>query len=408
MNISSVREYKYFIASTSANKFHTKLLTDDTLEQLTKNDYSVYEYILDNIKQEDVPKTITKDMIDFIYFSEININSCLILVQYKKLYYLIKDIITNSQTEEIKSIIKISDNFIKITNELSNKDKKLLNIISYDKFKKIKFNYEKANYIPFKENNLYPFDIIYDTEEEIITILDKYISNEKTDSMVFVNMFVLTNNILENIKVYPNIKKLLICNNIRITKFNFIKNFPNLESISLWDMPQIKNENVLIISDTLTEIQFHHCSINLEIFKYLNNMNFKKIVINQSKFTCNINKHQNLLSDEDWANLNYNNLNEIYINSKDLTLETMDYVIRTFKKLNLFVINDIMFDTFKRNTKSGCEPEEIVIQSAFVKENNLTYNRDVKFLNLNKPQEMYSDAFINKMLELGKFKKPTN
>lgn len=304
MNISSVREYKYFIASTSANKFHTKLLTDDTLEQLTKNDYSVYEYILDNIKQEDVPKTITKDMIDFIYFSEININSCLILVQYKKLYYLIKDIITNSQTEEIKSIIKISDNFIKITNELSNKDKKLLNIISYDKFKKIKFNYEKANYIPFKENNLYPFDIIYDTEEEIITILDKYISNEKTDSMVFVNMFVLTNNILENIKVYPNIKKLLICNNIRITKFNFIKNFPNLESISLWDMPQIKNENVLIISDTLTEIQFHHCSINLEIFKYLNNMNFKKIVINQSKFTCNINKHQNLLSDEDWANLN--------------------------------------------------------------------------------------------------------
>jgi hypothetical protein len=415
----SIREYKYYVATVGPNKYHINLLTNNTMADLTSEEHTKHEYkylfntqikedpkvIIHKDSEEEVPQIITKNMIDFIYFSEFNINECLLLVQHKKYYYLIHDTFNENTKANKKEIlisrITIADNFMKIMNELSNKARKTLGILSYIKFKTGKFKYEKHGHIPFNIKSLYPFDLIYENKQEIIDLLNKQIMAENSDILILTNMFIINNEIMEKLNKNEKIKTILICNNINITSFNFLQNFPNIEKLSLWDMPQIKDESVMIIADKLEEIQFHHCSISLLIFKYLNNLNLKKIIINSQKFKCHFNKCEMIINE--WNELNYDHLTDLYINSADLTLECINEFIKRFVNLTHLILHNNVLENVKKNVKTGYEKETILFQSATNKENNLLLNRDIKFTGLNKQISMYSDEFIAKMQQLGKF-----
>jgi hypothetical protein len=315
--------------------------------------YTQFDDIFKDIKDKDID--FTKENITYIYFFFCkSITEIITLFKIKEKTYLYIKFNLNIKLVEI-------DNLSDIKNYLSNTQMKLVGI-QKDKFNK---DYKKTIQSQGQSQNQNTHNSLNaSNSKNVLNLTNNYTIND----------LELKTTISESL-----IEEIILNNNIHIKGFEWITNFPFVKCLTIHNFYQLTNESMdYIIKNCqhLEIINVHNCpNINIRILLSIYRSNkIKKILLNDKKLWCQIDMNKPFISDEEWRNLYNETITDIVINSEQLNLDIIDYIIKCTHNLSTFTMSQNIYNLSLKNLLQGSDKNRFI---TFLEWNSIVLNKTI-------------------------------
>jgi len=180
---------------------------------------------------------------------------------------------------------------------------------------------------------------------------------KQTDLLDLVGCFWVTEDAFE--WRLPKITTLTLNQNFRIMNFDWLTEIlPNLREINLINMASLTVEAVEVIClavPGLREFSLHYCPrVNIRVLLNLLRLEgIDKIVLNQIDLVCQTNAYSGLVGPDEWAEVAYSPVTKLLINSTNLSLDVVDYLMPICHNLERLVVHPVIAKNLKENIKEN-------------------------------------------------------
>ena len=168
--------------------------------------------------------------------------------------------------------------------------------------------------------------------------------------------------------LHPGIKTIVMCQNVNINSYEWIKSFPNAKILSIWYSNTLSErviKEIVSYLPKLESLEFHscfnitgRCLIHISKLKLLN-----KLIIDYPRISCSQNIFSTIISPKDWEQIDNSSLELLMINTDNLTMNFVHYITKSFKNLSRFMMSQAVLQNVHTNMYSGFEKESIIFQS---------------------------------------------
>jgi len=243
--------------------------------------------------------------------------------------------------------------------------------------------------------------------DQYILLLDKYI-DQMGDTLNLIHNFSVTSEKLNRITEHNNIKQLILHQNFQINDFMWLRNFPKIKLINLFYNHQIEQkhfEQIVQMLPDLETVNIHYCSrINIRILLPLLKLrNLRKLAIEDSQFWCQKSVHELFILPHEWNNIFCPSLQKMAINSCNLTLDVIDYLLTSCPNINQIIVDKDVLKSLSKNINGGLDKSETIVFNSWQNPNKgFTVQKKVFFKNLLKDtynSQMFSDSMLKKIRE---------
>jgi hypothetical protein len=340
---------------------------------------------------------LRQDNLQYVYFAHFDNNRVTTLVQDDTTYYLID----NEQLEEpqgIRSVIYCGSSLSKVLENVTGARKKAIGLKPRDKAKlsaKQQRALKGVTYIDF-------INVPKATQK---TLWAQYIA-QHTDSRLDLSGFtMLEPDILETLPLHY--RELVLYQNNKINSFTWLRRFTGLKTLSIWFNNSIQDADISTIREAtplLEVFEAHSCmSLTGRILLPLSTMPMlNKLVINNTGCLWQEKSYETVISDQEWETLNNANLQILLIDSYNLTLDVIAFILRGFKALQNFIMCPQILEKLEKNSGSGYLDEVVMFHSAENLQQCFSRRRDIRVFDLvrNKCGNTFSDSMLQKIREL--------
>jgi hypothetical protein len=248
-----------------------------------------------------------------------------------------------------------------------------------------------------------------DGDVKYLTILKRFVASasQTNGQLNFTHNYTLRAKYLSmlNMAETKNVTSLSINQNFLIDDYAWLAKFPTVRALSFWynhrlDLPLV--QQICQMMPQLEVINFHGCCcINLRILLPLLKLrNLVKIAVDDPMFWCQKGIHELFILPEEWKTLHSDSLEKIAINSDNLTLDVIDYIIGVCPKLQQFIISDKLLPMISRNATSGYQPNIVSFHSWDSPNKGLQFHRNIRFKGMFKDTynaQMFSESMLRQI-----------
>ena len=228
---------------------------------------------------------------------------------------------------------------------------------------------------------------------------------------------------LNRLQECNNVKAIVLNQNNQLTKFDWLGKFPNLEELHI--------DACQVISQEEMEDICKHCK-NLRVFEarscmYMNIRiliplfrlrKLQQISILDPYFLCQESAIKPVILHDEWKLMKCDSLSGIIIDSENISLDVMDYIIECCGNIQTFIIDEKVLQMVNQNVDGGltkdfvifssiqeCEKQKTALVSPIDgtplpqnRTKGLKVYRQIKFKNMYKDRKsMFSDAMLRKI-----------
>lgn len=315
----------------------------------------------------------------------------------------VENIVPLPKIEAIQSNIYHLDKITQLKVCTTKKERKAIglrdNEWSIDKLKKVqRVELMRLSYMDF---------IHIKSEDEYINVLNQYI-DQCGETLNLTHNYSITPNLLSKVRKHDEVKQLIIYQNFQLDNFQWLKNFPNIKLINLFYAHQIEQKHFEQIVDILPNIEvfnIHFCTrINLRILIPLMKLrHLEKIAIDDPQFWCQRGIHELFILPDEWKGIYCPSLQKIAINSYNLTMDVIDYLLTSCPNITQFIVDEKVMKLVSENIESGYEKDDILVFNSWQNPNKgFQIHKKVSFKNLLKDTyntQMFSESMLKKIKE---------
>jgi hypothetical protein len=316
----------------------------------------------------------------------------------------VDDIAPMPQIESIVSKLIHIDNIKNLTSCLSRKERKIIGIQdnSWLNGQLKKHQQDELQQVSF-------LDFIHlQTEEQYVSLLNQYI-NQSGETLNLTHNYSVTSSLLNQVIPNPNIKQLIMNQNFQITDFQWLQKFPNLKLLNFFynhQMEQVHFEQIVEVVPHLQVINIHFCvRINIRILLPLLKLReLEKIAIEDTQFWCQKGVHELFITPSEWKNIFCPSLHKVAINSHNLTLDVIDYLLLACPNVQLLTVDEEVLKSINKNVESGCDQDDPIVFNAWQNpQKGVKVYKKINFKNLmknNYNSQMFSNSMLKKIKDI--------
>ena len=313
----------------------------------------------------------------------------------------VNDVPDLQQLQSIKSAIYYLENIKYALKCLTTKEQKLIGIKKWLSGKvstKIRDQANVVNYLDF---------LNIENKELYLKLLNKFISAGGR-LLDLTHNYSLTHELLNQVEINHDIQELALQQNMNINDFEWLNKFPNLKLINIWNCQQIKQEQLEQICSLKPDIEVLNihlcCRLNLRaLIPILRLKKLSKLCIDDSHFYCQIGIRELFIMPEEWRSIYCPTLNKLAFNSKNLSLDVIDYILIACPAIKHFFVDEDILKMASRNTTSGYDQDrELIFHSWQDPNKGFKIYRNPTFKNMyknNYNQQLFSESMLKKIKE---------
>lgn len=315
----------------------------------------------------------------YVYLVDFSDTRIVTIVQDDQYFYLL-DI-----TTEDKTITRVTyrETLSKLVAALAGKLRKQLNLKlrSKAKLKKTQISNLKG---------VVPVDFIGKSSTEQVQLFRKYAGQSKKNLDLSGLLFLEEEVILQAGDGSPfRHEEVTLYQNHRLTDFNWMSRFPDMNILSIWYNSHIKDaaiDNLARNGTKLEILEFHNCNrLTGRIMIPISTMPMlDKLIIDNQKCQLHEELQETVISNKEWEELENNSLTLLFINSLNLTLDFINFVVMSFKAITTFYMDEAVLAKLEKNSSSGGKDKEdpILFRSIQNQKQGFKRFRDVKIYDL--------------------------
>ncbi len=380
-----------------------------------KDNYaSALKKIDDHLKSEANKRELNFGKLSYVYSVKMDENCFSALISDDSCKYYVIDNVLKDKCEcdskceceesesEPKSTIYVIDTLESVYNYIPKNLRIKLGLIKHTKIKLKPIDVKALK-------STISVDFIGRSDSEQQLLWKKFVE-QSMDILDLSGLLMLENRNMKLDKQYPAIKTIIIYQNNNITKFDWLSHFPNVNTFSIWYSNTVSDDNVSIITQLcpkLESLEFHSCfNVSARSLISICKLSFiNKLMFDNPRMRCQENTFSTVIGPKEWSEIENSSLELLMINSDNLTLDFISYIVSSFKVVNRFVIALAVLDKVRKDMHPGYEKANIIFQAFEDTEIGFKINRDIKFTNLLK--DKYNDEpFSKSMLEVIKRNNP--
>ena len=199
-------------------------------------------------------------------------------------------------------------------------------------------------------------------------------------------------------------KEIVLFQNIKVIDFEWLQYFPNCNLMSVWYSNDLEDEHVQSLAThgkALDTVEFHYCQgLTGRVLMPLSTLPvLDKLIINYNQCVLQESLHETVITEEEWKSMENNTLSLLLLNSHNLTLDFIDYVLRSFTTMTRFVMDEKVLQKLEKNSADGLKDKEEPITFCSVQDIKTGFKRyrDVHVYDLvkNKGACTISDSMMN-------------
>lgn len=305
--------------------------------------------------------------------------------------------------ESVESIIYIVEGGVyQIMTLLTGKERELIGI------RKNTWKVEKLKKIQRDELSRISFMNFMSISEpgEYLNLLNKYVT-QSGDTLNLTHNHSITPDMLNRVTLSPNIKQLIVYQNYQINDFSWLSKFPNIKLINLFydhQMEQRHFEQIAKMLPNMEVLNIHFCTrINLRILiPILGLKNLQKLAIEDPQFWIQKGVHELFILDEEWKTISCPSIQKIAINSTNLTLDVVDYLLKSCINITQFIVDDDVLKRISDNIETGFDENTTTFNSWQNPKNGFVAKHKISFKNLWKngvDNQAFSESMLRKIKE---------
>lgn len=307
--------------------------------------------------------------------------------------------------ESIKSQIYMLGNIIDIRVVLSKRERKLVGIKDNEwsenvtRLKKVEMDeLSQTCYLDF---------INIPTTEQYKSMLNRWII-ESGDTVNFIYNNSVNPEMLSSLDVYPTVKQIIIHQNFLLNDFQWLSKFPNIKLINIFYCHQLEQkhfEQIVLHAPQLEVVNIHYCTrINVRVLiPLLRLSHIYKLLIEDSEFWIQKSVHELFIKPEEWKVISCPSLQKVAINSYNLTLDVIDYLLTSCPNIDQFATDDKVMYQIGKNIFGGVENEVVIFNSWQNPAKGMEIHRKMRFNNLLKNtynSQLFSDSMLKKIQQI--------
>lgn len=212
--------------------------------------------------------------------------------------------------------------------------------------------------------------------------------------------YIVTADHLENWTPSGEVQKILFNTCFQINKFSWAgaEWTKNVKSLELINIPQVTNQNIeyLVVKiENLEELMIHYCpQINIRVILGAMKPNKLKVIcLNDAGLPVQPNQYAGLITDAEWELFRNYSVEQLLINSGNLSLDVIDYLKISCCHLKTLIISDQKYQELRQNMVPGLKKDDQFLICA-MSGRKMQVERDFMIRNLLKSryQDPYSDS----------------
>ena len=184
----------------------------------------------------------------------------------------------------------------------------------------------------------------------------------------FQHIYYLSEKQLSHLPQISTVKMVKFNQNGQIRDFSWMSKFPNLRGVSFDQCQQLNDglvSQVIKSCPVLEEMTFRYCcTLNIRVFlALLNSSSLRRLDIDYPNFHCQISPKDVLVSHKEWKSVCSLTLHTLMMNSEDLTLDVLDYILKSCTELRDLYLNDQVLKMVSKNivfSENDIRPDNVV------------------------------------------------
>lgn len=205
-----------------------------------------------------------------------------------------------------------------------------------------------------------------------------------------------------------DIKELILTQSFQLNDFSWLSKFPNVKLLNFWYTQGLEQRHIEQICDILPNIEVINlhacCRINIRVLiPILKLKNLQKLAIDDEHFWCQKSIHELFILPHEWKNIYCESLEKIAINSTNLTLDVLDYILVSCPNISQIIVDDNILNMVSRNIIPGNDKKQIITVHSWQHPNKgFQIHKKVTFKNLFKDtysSQLFSESMLKKIKE---------
>ena len=166
--------------------------------------------------------------------------------------------------------------------------------------------------------------------------------------------YYLNEHQLSELPDMTDVKTVKFSQNCQIGNFDWLKRFPNVLHLIIDQCQQIDETLFRTICQACPNLESvtirFCCGINVRIFLELLKLDrLQKVVIDFPNFYCQVSANDALVSKKEWSSAHSFSLHSLFLNSENLTLDVLDYLLKSCSDLRDIYLNDNILKMVAKN-----------------------------------------------------------
>jgi len=246
------------------------------------------------------------------------------------------------------------------------------------------------------------------SDDEYIKQLRRHIDHVG-ETLNLTHNYTLRPDLLQKVGLCSKVTQLIIYQNFQINDFQWLANFPNIRLINIFYAHQMEQSHFQQIVDCLPDLEvcnIHYCTrINLRVLiPLLKLRHLEKLAIEDAQFWCQKGVHELFVLPTEWKSIYCPSLQKVAINSTNLTLDVIDYLLTACPNIQHLIVDDDVLKSVSENIEAGTDPDLMLSVSSWQNpQKGFMIHQKVHFKNLlrnNYSSQMFSDSMLRKIKEL--------
>lgn len=350
---------------------------------------------------------LTHDSLEYVYTVYLKDGHLLTVVQDKDYYYLIDNMeLDDSETgtKVYKSRITYDTKLSKLISRMTSGNRKKLGLKHKDKIKLKQIDRHQLE-------GVVPVDFIAQPHVVQVKLFRDYIK-QNPKRLDLSGFYLLEPQVLMDTAVWGKMKftqeEVVLYQNNRFHKFEWLKHFPKIKTLTMWYINQVKDSDIDVLvqsAPSLQILEFHYCfQLTGRVLIPVSKLPvLDKLILSNTQCSLQETTYETVITDKEWSALENSSVTVALIDSHNLTLDFIDFFLRSFKTVEHFIMNEIMLGKLQKNSADGGKDRETPVSFHSVSDTTVGFKRyrDVRIYDLvrNKTGNTFSSAMLKKIQE---------
>jgi hypothetical protein len=246
------------------------------------------------------------------------------------------------------------------------------------------------------------------SEDERVKLFDTF-AEQSGEMLNLMHMYTMTPALLNRLQIHPRVNQIVLHQNFQIDDFSWFAKFPNLKLLNIFYCHQLEQkhlEQIVQVVPALEVLNIHCCTrINVRILIPIFKLNkLVKLCIDDPQFWCQKGVFELFIFPDEWKQMKCPSLQQVAINSQNLTMDVIDYILLSCPDIKQFIVDDATLKLLLKNVVNGYDTEDIMTFHSWQDPSKgCEVRKKITFKNLMKDNynaEPFSECMLKKIKEI--------